>query len=761
MEEHSPFMQQKKKDKNNSCKLLIIFVCVLLIVLVVCLIAVGIGVLVHFLLKPNDLGTPISLQDILNTSFHAQLFSGSWASDDQLISISPNGLELLNVTDNTTSVLVNATFWEELEIDYWFISPSQSYLLLAHNSNKLYRYSYTADYSILQLSSMNNYIIPGSQWRVVKWTHTDQLVLANQSAMYFISDVTTSQIPDIIILYSNNLGEIAGFPDWVYEEEILSTGSCVYPSDVTDPVLAFLVFNTTGVPEATIIEYGAEIGPYPSYTLIPYPKSGDTESTVKLMLVDTTNSTTCSIPMPTGYHYIQGVDWKDTTHVSVRFLNRLQTDMTLSLYDTTCTLVSTVHTYQTEGWVEASILAPYFLSNGDVITLLPQDAYTQIVKISNGVVTSVTSGNEVRSITAVYNSELVFYTTAEYSYKTHLYLVSLTDITQVICVSCDVSNQLTNTELENRDCEVVSTSFSQDSRYFLLNCLGPDTPFSILLDYSLKLLLVLHNNTALERTLSTYSLPVVKPYEFKDKSQSFYGTKMIPKDFDFSNSYPVLLYVYGGPNSNLASLSHPLYPFSGFIAHLVSSLGFVVITVEGSGTCCRGQDFRFAVKNRLGVLEARDQASLSNYLLSQSWVRSVSIMGSSYGGYLSGMTSSEKDNSLSAAIVISPVTDWRYYDSVYTQRYMNTPQNNPQGYNDSSLLLRAGNIDGSKLLLIHGSADDNVHYQNSAELSLSLKREKQSSRMHTYFNENHHLRKEGTREDLYKLLESFLVEKSV
>ena len=118
-------------------------------------------------------------------------------------------------------------------------------------------------------------------------------------------------------------------------------------------------------------------------------------------------------------------------------------------------------------------------------------------------------------------------------------------------------------------------------------------PFSLVLDSSLHLQLVLQNNSALEKMLSSYSLPQVEAFEFKDGSETYYGTRMVPSQFSVSTSHPVLLYVYGGPNSKLASLAYPLYPFSGFIAHLVSSLGFVAVTVEGSGTCCRGQEFRY------------------------------------------------------------------------------------------------------------------------------------------------------------------------
>ena len=132
------------------------------------------------------------------------------------------------------------------------------------------------------------------------------------------------------------------------------------------------------------------------------------------------------------------------------------------------------------------------------------------------------------------------------------------------------------------------------ARYFVLTCHGPDTPFSLLLDSSsLSVLKVLETNSALEHTLSGVALPTIHPFEFQSDTYTFYGTRMTPVDFSQSGSYPVLLYVYGGPNSQLASLSHPLSPFAGFIAYLVSSLGFVVITMEGRGTCCRGQDFRY------------------------------------------------------------------------------------------------------------------------------------------------------------------------
>ena len=162
--------------------------------------------------------------------------------------------------------------------------------------------------------------------------------------------------------------------------------------------------------------------------------------------------------------------WENTSQISVRFLDQSQTKMRLDLYDINCQLVSTVHEYTTGGWVEADLLAPHFLANGDVLTLLPQSNFTQVVRINSSSVSQVTTGHEVRSILAVYNSESVFYTTANYSYETHLYVVSLSNTSDVTCVSCSISSQLIGTELEDRECKVASAAFSTDCKSLTIIC---------------------------------------------------------------------------------------------------------------------------------------------------------------------------------------------------------------------------------------------------------------------------------------------------
>ncbi|CAI8006714.1 Prolyl endopeptidase FAP [Geodia barretti] len=233
---------------------------------------------------------------------------------------------------------------------------------------------------------------------------------------------------------------------------------------------------------------------------------------------------------------------------------------------------------------------------------------------------------------------------------------------------------------------------------------------------------------------------------------------MLPPDFHQSRQYPVLVYVYGGPYSQQVADRSLLSSLS--LVYLCSNLSLIVAKVDGRGTGFRGDNFKYAVYKNLGHFETIDQIRAGRYLQSMGFVDGsrLAIYGSSYGGYMAGMVGSSGSGVFSTAISQSPVTTWYYYDSAYTERYMDLPQNNRQAYEESSVLYRAGNLSDVDYLLIHGTGDDNVHFQNTAQLVQALTEKEVQFRVQFYTDKAHSLSGQPTRYHLYELIRDFLAE---
>jgi dipeptidyl-peptidase-4 len=272
-------------------------------------------------------------------------------------------------------------------------------------------------------------------------------------------------------------------------------------------------------------------------------------------------------------------------------------------------------------------------------------------------------------------------------------------------------------------------------------------------DYRGKLIRVLEDNAALKQKLSDYQIPRKEFFTFKDSGGvELNGWMIKPLNFNPDQKYPVVMTQYSGPNSQevLDKFSVDWYSF-------LAQDGYVVACVDPRGTGARGEDFRKCTYMQLGKLESDDQVDAAKYLGSLPYTdkNNIAIWGWSYGGFMSALSLEKGAGIFKAAIAVAPVTNWRYYDTIYTERYMRTPEQNPNGYDDNSLLNHAAEIKG-KLLLVHGSADDNVHLQNSMEFAEGMVQAGVQFQMMIYNNRNHRIYGGNTRMHLYTMFTGFL-----
>jgi dipeptidyl-peptidase-4 len=300
-----------------------------------------------------------------------------------------------------------------------------------------------------------------------------------------------------------------------------------------------------------------------------------------------------------------------------------------------------------------------------------------------------------------------------------------------------------------------SASFDPWTEYYILTSAGPQIPTQHIrssLDPALSI--VLEDNKELRDNLAQYELPQKKfitvPLHDGEKMNAYL---LFPPDFDETSKYPVLVNVYGGPGSQTVTKMYEL----GFHAYVASQLGYIVASVDGRGTGARGNHWQKQTYLNLGVLEVQDQITAAKYLQTLEYVdgNHIGIWGWSYGGFMTSSIMSTIDTPFKFGMCVAPVTDWRFYDTVYTERYMRTPQENPNGYNITSVLNHAANMKDNTFLLAHGSGDDNVHFLNSAELMKILVNKDIQFEFMMYPNRDHSI-SAGARPHLYHFLANYL-----
>jgi len=540
---------------------------------------------------------------------------------------------------------------------------------------------------------------------------------------------------------------INGVTDWVYEEEFAFVRAFQWNSAGNQ--LAFLRFDETEVPEFSMDLFGS-YGQflYPQQEVFKYPKAGDDNAKVSLHCYDLEQNKLIDVNLG-EYEYIPRIKWTNNANLlSVQTMNRHQNELHLQLVDVSKNSTSTIFKDTDEAYVDVTDYLT-FLADNSFIWTSEKDGWNHIYHYSldGQLKNQLTSGNW--EVTKYYGydkkSKRIFYQSTESgSVNRGVYSIKLNG----------KGKQNLATESGTN-----SASFSADFTYFINTFQNTTTAptYSLHLAKNAKLVRKIKDNKKLENKLSNYQLSPKEISQLEVNGEMLNMWMVKPADFSEDKKYPVFMSQYSGPGSQ--SVANAFLGANDYWYQVLANQGYVVVCIDGRGTGYKGRDFKKMTQRELGKYELEDQAEAAKILGKYDWIDQdrIGIWGWSFGGFMASNAILQHSDVFSTAIAVAPVTSWRFYDTIYTERYMTTPQENAKGYDDNSPITHASKLEGN-YLLIHGGGDDNVHVQNTMIMVEALVQANKQFDWRVYPDKNHGIYGGNTRLHLYTLMTNFILE---
>lgn len=539
---------------------------------------------------------------------------------------------------------------------------------------------------------------------------------------------------------------INGITDWVYEEEFAFVRAFEWNPEGTK--LAYLKFDESQVPEFSMDLYG-RYGQslYPKQDVFKYPKAGEENAEVSLYLYDVVAKTNSKINVGV-YEYLPRLKWtQDNNLFSVQTLNRHQNALNLYLVDAETNDSELILTETDEAYVDVTDDLT-FLNNNSFIWTSEKDGWKHIYHYAEdgSLINQITSG--AWEVTTYYGfddtSGRVFFQSTERG-----------------SVNRDVYSILANGKNKVRLTQLIGTNradFSADFTYFVNTFTNTETPAVYTLHKAKngKLVRQIKDNSALLKKLEAYDLSPKELSTVEVNGNELNTWIIKPPNFNPEQVYPLLMYQYSGPGSQ--SVSNTFFNTNEYWYQMLAQQGYIVVCVDGRGTGYKGRNFKKLTQNELGKYELEDQISAAKLFGDKEFIDAgrIGIWGWSYGGFMASNAMFQANDVFKAAIAVAPVTSWRFYDTVYTERYMTTPQENASGYDDNSPISHVDKFDKGNYLLVHGSADDNVHVQNTMQLIEALVQANKQFDWRIYPDKNHGIYGGDTRLHLYTLMTNFI-----
>lgn len=715
--------------------------------------------LVGLSLQANAQGKKVTLEDVWKRyEFYAQSTAALNSMNDGLhytaITKTDNGptLEKFSYkTGESVGLIISAKVIEEQTgkrvnfVDYEF-SPNEDKVLLATDQESIYRHSSKSRYYVYDLSNgkLDSLATEGKQQLATFSPTRNQVAFVKDNRIH-IQDFDS----DSRELVSFGKGEddafIAGAVDWVYEEEFSFHKGFDWSPDGN--YIAYYQTDEREVPLFTMDIYGK--GLYPSEDEFKYPKAGEPNSDVTIHLFDVKKNEDAEVAIPNEYEYIPRIKWtKDDDELVIYTMNRLQNQLTLWKVDAKKAEAKVLYQENAPSYIEISDDLRFF-KDGSFIWTSEQDGYKHIYHMDKkgAIKKQITKGNwEVTEFYGIdEDNKTLYYQAAEESPMERA----------VYSIKLDGSGKKKLSTQKGWN----GAEFSKGFKYYINTYSSKDVPtLETLHNSEGKQIRVITDNAKLKEKLRSYDIAQKDFFKFKNEEGTELNGWMIkPQDFEEGKKYPVLMFVYGGPGSQ--TVKNQYDGFNHFYYQSLANQGYIIVSVDNRGTGARGRDFRTVTYKQLGKYEIEDQISGAKYLGGLPYVDKsrIGIWGWSYGGYMSSLGITKGADVFTMAIAVAPVTTWRFYDSIYTERYMDTPQNNANGYDDNSPINHVDKLKG-KYLLIHGSADDNVHVQNTMRMISSLVAADKQFDLFIYPDKNHGIYGGNTRYHLYKMMNDFILE---
>jgi dipeptidyl-peptidase-4 len=625
------------------------------------------------------------------------------------------------------------------------LSADESKMLIATDSKQIYRRSSLGDYVLYDLTSKQLTKISEDKIQEPHLTKDGSKVAYGKDNNLFTKDLATGAVKQITSDGQKN-SIINGITDWVYEEEFAFVRAFDWNSDGSK--LAFIRFDETEVPRFSMDVYGEAL--YPDQQVFKYPKAGDPNAKVSLHMYDVASGKTEMVDLRAfDSYYIPRIKWTSNKNIlSVQLTGRKQNALDLVFVDAEDIKAILILKDTDDAYVDVTDNLT-FLDDNSFIWTSEKDGWNQIYHYDKKgeLINQITKGEW--EVTSYYGfdegSSRIFYQSTENgSINRDVYSIK-TDGTG--------KQRLTAGTGTN------SASFSADFTYFINTFHNTDTPYGYTLNDAKRGEVVrdIKDNSGLMDALKGYTISDKEFSTINVNGEDLNMYMIKPKDFDPTKEYPLFMYQYSGPGSQ--QVANKWNGSNDYWHQMLAQEGFIIACVDGRGTGFKGRDFKKMTQNELGKYEVEDQISAAKKLGAMSFIDAdrIGIWGWSYGGFMSSNCLFQGADTFAMAIAVAPVTSWRFYDTIYTERYMSTPQLNASGYDTNSPSSHVDKLKGD-YLLVHGSADDNVHVQNTMRLVEALVQADKQFDWAIYPDKNHGIYGGNTRLHLYKKMTNFIKE---
>lgn len=709
----------------------------------------------------------VTLRDIAQGTYRAQGISGlkPMLDGEHYTQISSDHKRIVKYSFKTgeeVGTLFDVTTARDCDLksfDDYILSPDEKLILIQTETKPIYRHSFTAVYYIYNVK--NNKMEPlsnnGPQQVPLFSPDGNQIAFVRNNNIYLVK-----------LLFGNSESQVTkdgeynhvlnGIPDWVYEEEFSFNRAFDFSAD--SKMIAYVRFDESAVPMFSFPWYKGLAPEKTSYATYPgayeykYPKAGEVNSKVSVHTYDIKSHVTRKMDLQIDSDgYIPRIKFtSDPEKLAIMTLNRHQNRLDLYMANPRSGLCKVAIRDEAEQYIKESAYSNIKFYPEHIVMMSEKDGYNHLYlyTIAGNLVKQITKGQfEVTSFLGWDQKANVFYYASNEGspLRTAIY---------------KIDGKGKKTKLSTRTGSN-SAIFSTNQKYYINTFSNISTPTLITLnDNRGKELTTLLDNSKLKAQTAQLNMPQKEFITFRTSSGvELNGWMMKPANFNANKKYPVILHQYSGPGSQQVIDRWGIGSFGdgGLFEAYMCDKGYIMVCVDGRGTGGRGAAFEKCTYLQLGVKEAEDQVETARYLGTLPYIdgKRIGIWGWSFGGYNTLMSMSDGSGAFKAGVAIAAPSDWRFYDTVYTERFMRTPKENAEGYDAGSAIKRAPQLKGS-LLLIHGTADDNVHYQNCAEYSEALVQAGIQFDMQVYTNRNHGIFGGKTREHLMNRVANFFIQ---
>lgn len=678
----------------------------------------------------------------MNDGVHYTLLDSDRGSTQKINQYAYSTGKLVKTLVDLSTISIPEAKGAPFKVDGYSFSSDEKKLLFSTQTERIYRHSTRSKYYVYDIASKKIELLSTEKQRYATFSPSGIQVAFVRDNNLFVKNLENSQEKQLTTDGKKN-EIINGATDWVYEEEFAFDKAFFWSP--TGNQIAYYRFDESKVREFNMPIYGSL---YPQDNPFKYPKAGEDNSNVSIGVVELSSGNSSSYAPTNDVEYIPRVKWSSNDNALIIYtMNRHQSNLKLINYNPSAKSSTILYEENNEAYIDITNNFYVVGANKGFIYTSEKSGFNHLHYQSwNGSKNyQITKGDW--EVTEVYgfeeNSGTIYFQGAKNS---------------------PMNREVYKTSLKGSDPQKLTplagwndATFSSGFKYFINYHSTASSPAYISLHKNNgKDIRVLKDNTVLNQTLA--KLDISKP-EFMTipvNGEKLNASIIKPSNFDPSKKYPVLMYVYGGPGSQTVKNSWGGANYLWY--QMMTQKGYIVVSVDNRGTGARGEKFKKITYKQLGKYETEDQISAAKWLANESYVDvdRIGIWGWSYGGYMSSLCLFKGYDVFKTAMAVAPVTNWKYYDSIYTERYMQTPEEN-SGYDENSPITHVDSLQGN-YLLVHGTGDDNVHFQNSIEMVTALQKANKQFDFMMYPNKNHGIYGGNTRLHLFQKLTDYVEE---